>query len=60
MTPELGFVLFQPYTWRLAFIVFKYILNIYIWMTFIGKMWDFLQEAGLCLFNCQGGMGKGW
>lgn len=60
MTPEFGFVLFQHYTWQLGFIVFKYILNIYIWIIFIGKIWERKQEAGLCLFNCQGGMGKGW
>ncbi|PKU37742.1 hypothetical protein llap_11954 [Limosa lapponica baueri] len=25
--------------WQLEFIVFKYIFNIYIWITFIGKIW---------------------
>lgn len=38
MTPELGFILFQHYAWQLEFIVFKYILNVYICITFIGKI----------------------
>lgn len=38
MTPELGFVLFQHSTWQFQVIVFKYILNIYVWMTFIGEI----------------------
>lgn len=39
MTPGLGFVLFQYYTWQLEFIVFKYSFNINIWIAFIGKIW---------------------
>lgn len=38
MTPELEFVLFQHCNWQLEVIVFKYILNIYVWMTFTGKI----------------------